>query len=95
MSLRSGHHWLVENNVIHYATTIGLEAGMEWRIGYTDEDAPVPPDYTPSFNVIRNNRITDNGLCGIAALGHVGLQESVTPSSATTGSHSVPGKWAA
>lgn len=74
VSLRSGHHWVVEDNVIRYATTIGLEAGMEWGIGYTDEDAPVPPDYVPSFNVIRNNRISDNGLCGIAALGHVGLQ---------------------
>lgn len=74
VSLRSGHHWIVENNVIRYATTIGLEAGMEWGIGYTDEDSPVPPDYVPSFNVIRNNQITDNGLCGIAALGHIGLQ---------------------
>lgn len=74
VSTRSGHHWVIENNVIRYATTIGLEAGMEWGIGYTDEDSPVPPDYVPGFHLIRNNRISDNGLCGLAALGHVGLQ---------------------
>ena len=74
VSLRSGHHWLVEGNTIRYATTIGLEAGMEWGIGFTDEDAPVPSGYVPSDNVIRANHISDNGLCGIAALGHVNLQ---------------------
>jgi parallel beta-helix repeat protein len=74
VSTRSGHHWVIENNVIRYATTIGLEAGMEWGIGYTDEDATVPPDYVPGFHRIQNNHISDNGLCGLAALGHVGLQ---------------------
>lgn len=74
VSTRSGHHWVIENNVIRYATTIGLEAGMEWGIGFTDEDAPLPAGYVPGFHVIRNNHISDNGLCGIAALGHVGVQ---------------------
>jgi hypothetical protein len=74
VSTRSGHHWVIENNVIRYATTIGLEAGMEWGIGFTDEDAPLPEGYVPGFHVIRNNDISDNGLCGIAALGHVGVQ---------------------
>jgi parallel beta-helix repeat protein len=69
VSLRTGRNWLVEDNIIRHAKTIGIDAGSEtWEVkelaGTVEEDRKL---ITSSDNVIRNNEISDNGLCGLAA----------------------------
>ncbi len=69
VSTRSGHHWKIRNNVIRHAKTVGLDVGSEyWQ---TDKiSRTVPADRTllrkGGYHEIYHNRITDNGLCGIA-----------------------------
>ena len=75
ISVRSGHHWLVEDNTVRYAKTIGLDCGSEtWDAGsltqIVDEDDRRL--IIGGNHVIRNNLITDNGLCGIAGWNHQG-----------------------
>lgn len=74
VSTRSGHHWTIEQNTIRYANTIGLDIGSEWGIRGGAEDAPLPEGVIPGYHVVRDNHISDNGLCGIAGLGHIGVQ---------------------
>jgi hypothetical protein len=73
-STRGGHHWLIENCVIRHANTIGLDFGAEGGIDETPEGrrpagAPARGECFPERycgqHVIRNNVISDNGLCGI------------------------------
>ncbi|MDR1281240.1 MAG: right-handed parallel beta-helix repeat-containing protein [Opitutaceae bacterium] len=75
VSLRSGRHWLVEDNIIRHAKTIGIDAGSEYWKG--DAFAATDPKdqrfLTGAHNTIRNNTITDNGLCGLAAWHCAGL----------------------
>jgi len=65
-SLRSGSHWIVENNIIRWASTIGLDCGGE---GYPLPALKLNPQGEGNFcatdNVIRNNLVSDNGLCGL------------------------------
>lgn len=61
LSLRSGNNWLVENNTIRYAKTVGIDVGGECF----SVDA-ISRRMKSSNCIIRNNTISDNGLCGIA-----------------------------
>ena len=61
VSVRGGHHWRIEGNTIRFANTIGLDCGKKG-------------DELAGFNVIANNTITDNGLCGIAGIKHIGTR---------------------
>lgn len=70
VSLRSGSHWLIENNTIRWAKSIGIDVGYEY---WKPEQIPdvVAEDeriFRPADNVIRGNTISDNGLCGIAGI---------------------------
>ena len=64
MGLRSGHHWIVRNNVIRYANTdaidIGIHGGDNERASTTAPNAPKGED-----NLIEKNYIMDNGAGGI------------------------------
>ncbi len=100
ISTRSGHHWIIENNVVRYGATIGIDCGSEiacyymypkdtiklegeWAPGSTPAiyeveymkygwkspkvnhiDQPAPAQ----GHLIRNNIVSDHGLCGIMAL---------------------------
>jgi hypothetical protein len=69
VSCRSGHHWVIENNVIRYAKSIGLDVGSEGRMDELDDQS------TPGlvgYHRIEGNIISDNGQCGICGLGHIG-----------------------
>lgn len=71
ISCRSGHHWLIENNVIRYAKSIGLDVGSEGRMDELDGQA------TPGlvgYHRIIGNTISDNGQGGICGLGHIGTE---------------------
>lgn len=72
---RQGNHWLIKNNVVRLANSIGIDCGAE---GPDNERLEVTPDlgHTKIENfshisgtVIEDNFITDNGSNGIMALG--------------------------
>jgi hypothetical protein len=68
LSFRGGNRWLVEDNVIRYAKTIGFDVGSETWDGKlltrtVEEDQRLMIAHN---NVIRGNVVTDNGLSGMA-----------------------------
>ena len=72
VSVRSGHHWVIEDCVIRHAKTIGLDCGGETgkrgvaRLRDTaSEDRVMMKSHS---HIIRNNLIESNGVCGISAL---------------------------
>ena len=81
VSVRAGRAWVIEDNVIRYANTVGLDIGEEgwgglnggmkpevWK-GTPREDMPHGPWSGASGHIIRRNVITDNGQAGIEAYG--------------------------
>jgi len=79
LGTRQGNHWLIKNNVIRYANSIGIDCGAE---GPDNERLEETPDLGHSIienfshisgTVIEDNFITDNGSNGIMALGTYNL----------------------
>lgn len=63
LGLRGGHHWVVENNILRHAKTVGLDCGSEGRHDADGLGQPEPGD--SGHHLIRNNVISDNGGAGI------------------------------
>ncbi|MBD3418565.1 MAG: hypothetical protein GF398_00460 [Chitinivibrionales bacterium] len=63
---RSGHHWIIEENVIRLAKNIGLDIGTE-SDGNDLEiyDYPRIRSSSVGWHTVRNNLITNNGSSGI------------------------------
>jgi parallel beta-helix repeat protein len=76
VSVRSGKNWRIENNIIRFAQTIGLDCGSEHWNGKAIPDAVTEDQrlITGGQHLIFNNRITDNGLCGLAGWNHKGTK---------------------
>jgi parallel beta-helix repeat protein len=87
VSTRSGHDWIIEDNVIRNSKTVGLDCGKEGgRVMLPDDTHPddraidfsgmrAPGGATwpvAGGHVIRRNRIVGNGQCGIAGLDSAG-----------------------
>lgn len=68
---RSGHDWIIEHNVIRHAMAIGLDCGDE---GGRDLEGDQPKPSDIGHDVIRANRIVDNGASGIMGLGSHGTR---------------------
>ena len=81
VSVRAGRHWIIEDNVIRYANTVGLDIGEEgwgglgggmkpnvWE-GTPHEDMPHGQWSGAYGHIVRRNIITDNGQAGIEAYG--------------------------
>lgn len=67
LSTARGHHWIIENNSIEWANACGLDLGCEsW---YAVKRDPC------GGHIVRGNRITDCGICGIA--GFRGVEHSL------------------
>ncbi len=69
VSTRSGHHWTIKNNLIRHAKTVGLDVGSEyWQGGKipktTVEDQKLMRK--GGHHLVTENRVTGNGLSGIA-----------------------------
>lgn len=64
LSTRSGHHWLIENNTVRFAKSLGIDSGSEGRYDIDGLEQPIPEGV--GYHIIRNNRVTDNGAGGIA-----------------------------
>jgi hypothetical protein len=84
LSTRTGHHWLIENNVVRYAKGVGIDCGSEG--GSETMENRGQDDYDRQHNqkdhdnagtgyhVIRNNHVCDNGHCGITGIRHTGTK---------------------
>jgi hypothetical protein len=81
LSTRVGRNWIIEDNVIRYANTVGLDIGQEswaalngrqspqvWQ-GSLRLNMPHGPWSGVEGHIIRRNIITDNGQAGIVAYG--------------------------
>lgn len=63
VSTNRGHHWILEKNEVRWANACGIDVGnQDWK-------AARPADF--GRHIIRGNRISDCGVCGIAGCGCV------------------------
>lgn len=63
LGTRGGHHWVIENNIIRFAKTVGLDCGSEGEQDADGLNQPMPEN--SGHHLIRNNVISDNGAAGI------------------------------
>ncbi|MBK1876118.1 right-handed parallel beta-helix repeat-containing protein [Pelagicoccus mobilis] len=63
---RSGHHWIIEHNVVRHAASIGIDIGNEG--GWDTEGDQPTPEYL-GRHLIQGNHIHDCGSTGIMGLG--------------------------
>ncbi len=84
----TGHHWTIENNIIRYARTLGLDIGAEsyWEFEppfrrlfgadrkTPDDDGFLAPGLRPGWHVIRGNLFSRNGSQAIAGTYHIGVR---------------------
>ena len=62
VSAYRGHHWIIEDCTVNWANGVAIDVGNEcWHHTHR-------PDETIGYSVIRNCRIRDAGVCGIAGL---------------------------
>ena len=69
VSTRSGHDWVIRNNVIRHAKTVGLDVGSEyWRTDLLPKTTPEDRKLLRKGgrHLVTGNLIVENGLCGIA-----------------------------
>lgn len=64
ISVAGGHHWLIEDNTVRQANGIGIDIGNGWYGGAAG--APEKGRDQAAWNIVRRNRVTDTGVCGIA-----------------------------
>ena len=58
VSTSRGHHWIIEKNWLRWANACGMDVGnQDWK-------ASPPPQF--GRHIIRGNRVSDCGVCGIA-----------------------------
>lgn len=77
LSTRQGHDWIIEDNVVRFANTVGMDVGQEgWAImkpevweGTGRGDRPEGPYGGVEGVVVRRNVVSDNGQAGIEAYG--------------------------
>jgi hypothetical protein len=60
LSTYCGHHWVIENNTVRWANSIGIDTGHETTMRSSEMPA--------GYHIIRNNLITDCGVCGLCGL---------------------------
>ncbi len=64
LSATRGHHWIIEDNTIRWANAGGLDVGaQDWKAANYRKEGD--PD-SCGHHLIRRNRISDCGICGIA-----------------------------
>ena len=73
LSVRAGHHWVIEDNVIEWGNAQGLDVGGEgWSAHLRDEPIVAAER---GGHVVRRNRVNHHGVAGIVGWGggEVGL----------------------
>jgi len=62
ISAHRGHHWIIEDCTVDWSNGVGIDVGHEcWHHTHT-------PGETVGWSVVRNCRIRDAGVCGIAGM---------------------------
>ena len=63
VSASQGHHWIIEDNAVRFANACGMDVGSQhWSMS----------GYEPcGGHIIRRNRVSDCGICGIAGVKYV------------------------
>ena len=62
VSAYRGHHWIIEDCTVDWSNAVGIDVGNEcWHHTHR-------PDEVIGYSVIRNCRIRNAGVCGIAGL---------------------------
>lgn len=76
VSTRTGRNWVIEQNTIRFAKTIGLDIGSEtWDAAKLDAtDDADRRLMVHAGHLVRANTISDNGLCGIAGWNSPGVR---------------------
>ncbi len=72
---RSGHHWVIENNIIRQAQSLGIDCGSESEVSgeYDIEGVDQTRIRATDGHVIANNFIADNGTNGMMCFGGTGI----------------------
>jgi len=65
VSATRGHHWIIEDNGIRWANACGIDVGNE-----TWHRRPRASSELSGHHILRRNRISDCGICGMAAVGN-------------------------
>lgn len=61
LSTYRGHHWIIDNNTIDWANSVGIDAGNECWNAYIDDTTEL------GRHIIRGNVVSNCGICGLAA----------------------------
>ena len=69
LGTRSGHHWVIKNNIIRFANGVGIDFGGEGNPKCDLETGENGNAGSSRYHVIDSNHITDNGASGTAAYG--------------------------
>lgn len=69
VSTRSGHHWIIRNNIVRSTTGKGVDCGSEtWDpASLIDTETEDKHILIAGNNLVESNLVTDNAQCGIAA----------------------------
>lgn len=67
LGTRSGHHWVIRNNMIRFAHGVGIDFGNEGHRHVDLETGDNGEAIGSGYHVIDSNYITDNGSGGTAA----------------------------
>lgn len=55
-----GNHWLIEDNTVRWANSVGIDFGNQiWAL---------PQPKVIGYHIVRRNTVTDCGVCGLAGL---------------------------
>jgi parallel beta-helix repeat protein len=66
ISTRAGHHWIIRNNTIRFAKSLGIDCGYGGVLDMPDINSISPPTESIGYHLIEHNTITDCGAGGIA-----------------------------
>jgi hypothetical protein len=60
-----GHHWIIEDNTVRQSNSLGIDGGLQTFFGGLKQ----APKDKRGRHIIRRNRVTDCGICGICSAG--------------------------
>jgi alpha-N-arabinofuranosidase len=66
ISTTRGHHWIIEDNTVRSVNGVGIDVGVQLH------QWPQPP--IVGQHIVRHNRVSDCGICGIAGMGPGGRE---------------------
>ena len=75
ISIRQGHHWIIEDNLVRQVNSIGLDVARR-PVARPMPEPPDTPELAGVANIVRRNGFIDCGICSMQGLGVIaGLVE--------------------